>query len=397
MNNKSSISAISLFFVYTLFVVYECSRMYAGIEELDGNLTAFGTVSTFPILLLVFSLFFLGLEKTRVRDKNFKAFLAFFIISYFLTLIWAIFFHLTSRIVLFSSFLPLVFWYIGNNLNDRRKDKTISFYVPLCFFLLFAYFILRYDRTSMLDQVYAAINASYAILYLLPFVLLSPKRYVRIIAILLTLAATFLTLKRGGMISLSIGLLFYVLSYGKVTSGKVISFRGVILAAIAIVGVVYLVIYFNNSMEGLVFNRFAVIEQDQGSGRTSLYQHVEQLIFESSVLGWIFGHGWDGVARASMSGLSAHNDFLEILYDFGIVAFICYVIFIVRMFRHLIKLLKCNHGFAPAMAASLGIFISNSFVSHIYIYAWYMLIFTWFWGFVIRDTYDIVNIKHINK
>ena len=386
MTNKQSSSKLILLTVLAFFIVYECSMMFAGVDDMADSITAFGTISSFPVLLLLFSLVYIIQAKEKVKNKVYRSYLVVFIITYFLTVFGALIYSLDSRIVLVSSILPLCFWLIGDSLNTNYKSVTLSFYLPVCFVVLAAFFLLNFDTKLLLDKEYAAVNASYTIVYMLPFLLLNEKRLFRIVAILLAILCTLMSLKRGGMLSLGIGLALYFLVYSKVSSGKLISFRGVFIAIIAVTAITYLVIYFNESMEGLVFNRFASLEQDEGSGRGDIYKQVQRMISNSSLIGYIFGHGWGGVARDSSLGLSAHNDFLEIIYDFGFISFLLYLVFLVRLIARFFKMLKKNHPYAPAFSASLGIFLANSLVSHIFIYSWYMLMFTFFWGFVIRET-----------
>ena len=386
MAKKIRSSSVILLFVLTLFIVYECSMMFAGVDDMAENITAFGTISTFPILLLLASVLFLILSRNIVKNKVYNNYLVVFLLTYFLTVFWALFYPIESRIVMFSSILPLCFWLIGDRLNMSYKEKTIRFYVPACFVVLAFFFLINFDAGKLLDKEYAAINASYTVVYLLPFVLLSDKRSVRVVAILLAIVITLMSLKRGGMLSLAIGLTVYFIVYGKIASGKNISIKGIIIALIAVISITFLVLYFNNSMEGLIFNRFTSLEQDEGSGRVDIYRQVRGMISDSSIIGYILGHGWGGVARESPLELSAHNDFFEIIFDFGYIAFFLYVVFLVRLFARLFKMLNKNHHYAPAFATSLGIFLANSLVSHIFIYSWYMLLFTFFWGFVVRET-----------
>lgn len=396
MKNKLCSSKIILFFVLALFIVYECSMMFAGVDDVADSITLFGTTSFFPLFLLLFSLLYLFYAKEKVTNKT-CSYLVVFVIIYFLTIFGTLIYSLNSRIVLFSSILPLCFWLIGDSLNKNCKDATLSLYIPICFVVLVAFFLLNFDITLLLDKVFAAVNASYTVVYLLPFLLLNDKRIVRIVAILLAILVTLMSLKRGGMLSLGIGLTLYLIVYVKVSLGKLVSFRGLVIAIIAVIVISYLVIYFNDSMEGLVFNRFVTLEQDEGSGRGEIYKEVQEMISHSSIIGYVFGHGWGGVARDSSFGLSAHNDFLEIIYDFGYLAFFLYVIFLVRLTRRLFKMLKNNHPYSPALSASLSIFLVNSLVSHIFIYSWYMIMFTFFWGFVIRETNNDIVYNEINN
>ena len=80
--------------------------------------------------------------------------------------------------------------------------------------------------------------------------------------------------------------------------------------------------------------------------------------------------------------ITAHNDYLEVLYDFGIIAFVLYVSFVVQLLKMCRRLIAMKSEYAPAIGASLAIFFVNSMVSHIWIYNQYLIIFALFWGFI---------------
>ena len=100
------------------------------------------------------------------------------------------------------------------------------------------------------------------------------------------------------------------------------------------------------------------------------------------VISLLFGRGWQGSIRTAKISVTCHNDFLEVLIDFGIIGFICYISFIILLITMCLKMIKNKHIYAPAMGASLAMFFVSSMVSHIIIYPWYLLEFFLFWGFM---------------
>lgn len=107
------------------------------------------------------------------------------------------------------------------------------------------------------------------------------------------------------------------------------------------------------------------------------------MILESDFTEILFGHGWNTVIYYSPLGLSAHNDYLEILFDCGIFAFFLFCTFIVLLFHTAKKLIQQKSHLAPAFAANIVIIIINTMVSHIYLYTWYISALALFWGYCI--------------
>lgn len=82
----------------------------------------------------------------------------------------------------------------------------------------------------------------------------------------------------------------------------------------------------------------------------------------------LIGHGWNGVLRDSKYKVSAHNDFIEVLYDYGIIVFVLYVSMIVRMFSKMSNMIKRRSKYSGQFACALILFLVLSTVSHVIIY-----------------------------
>ena len=70
-----------------------------------------------------------------------------------------------------------------------------------------------------------------------------------------------------------------------------------------------------------VTNRFEAMNEDEGNGRLDIYSDVFVQYLDSDLFSQLFGHGYNMVSVV-LKGPSAHNDFLEVLYDYGIIGFI---------------------------------------------------------------------------
>ena len=67
------------------------------------------------------------------------------------------------------------------------------------------------------------------------------------------------------------------------------------------------------------------ISDTGGSGRDKVWKKTCEMIAESDFPYFIMGHGYNQVVQDSPLKLSAHNDFLEIIYCLRMVAYRRYV------------------------------------------------------------------------
>ncbi len=126
------------------------------------------------------------------------------------------------------------------------------------------------------------------------------------------------------------------------------------------------------------------ILDDRGSGRLDIYNEVIRLQSESDIYSWVLGHGHDTVRKFNtMEGseyLSAHNDWLEVLFDYGLPGLVLYFSIYFVLLYEIIHLLKRRSYLGPPMAASYALFIVISFSSHLVLYASYFAYLMAFWG-----------------
>lgn len=151
--------------------------------------------------------------------------------------------------------------------------------------------------------------------------------------------ALLLTQKRGPLIAvaLAIVLAYFIINLGQMKKKIARIFVGVI-AAVALCYVVYLA---NPSLFS-VFDR--LFGEDGLSNREYLWDYAVQL-FKANIL---LGAGWGyypaniniDINNVSVSSIHAHNIYLEILADTGIIGFICIIIPMAFTLASTIKIVK---------------------------------------------------------
>ena len=118
--------------------------------------------------------------------------------------------------------------------------------------------------------------------------------------------------------------------------------------------------------------------------RLTLYREVFSLIENSSLNEVIFGHGQNAVLQYTHE-FSAHNDFLEVFFDYGIIVFLVYIFLHYQLIKNSLRLIKQKSYFAAPFSVSYILFIVLSMISHVVIYP-YFFILTAFWGMVLGIT-----------
>ena len=100
--------------------------------------------------------------------------------------------------------------------------------------------------------------------------------------------------------------------------------------------IVFCFYVFNYFSEALI-GRFSNLESDQGSGRTIIYSNILSDFSSSDTFHVIFGHGFKSVRLITWPNELAHNDLLELLYDFGIIGFVIYLLYLITLLKNALR------------------------------------------------------------
>lgn len=142
------------------------------------------------------------------------------------------------------------------------------------------------------------------------------------------LIAILITGSRGGLLALIAGMTIYII---KKNNGLKIR---TIVIGVVLVGVFLFVMQFFLS-DGIA-SRFTLtsIIQSGGTGRTIIWMRLLDVFVNSNFLRQLFGYGYGMEARVLQNTwghfTAAHNDFIQVLIDLGVVGLITYVVFWVK-------------------------------------------------------------------
>lgn len=232
---------------------------------------------------------------------------------------------------IFVSSLFLVFWVFcfsfGNRLSNTSKELSSYFIkmvnliiiLPLLLFSLFTFFTTEELRINQLST-----DAFFSVVVYLPFVLMmKEKKALKTVLYVLIVVATIVSMKR----SLIIGVIACSLIYLMLSEHEKVFFKWYFW--ILLVGIVFMGNYLYNIVSETLFYRFAQLEVDGGTGRDIIYKRILYAFQQSSLSSQLFGHGYQSVRL--IIGKAAHNDFLQLLYDCGIIGAGLYIAFLLSM------------------------------------------------------------------
>lgn len=308
-----------------------------------GNLLYF----IFPFPAIIWRLFFVLLSfycvyinsKKYGLDKIEKSIFLFIILNlvyFFFSYLWII--PSTTQLgnTLYALLAFIAFSFLG-------KTGVLTFkYVTISSILIVAAGIPAYYNAQHIaleklitDADETTINASVIFLMLLPLILVIKNRVISLILFCICMFFIIMGAKRGNIVSSFIPVIIYA---GILLKESRKSLFRLLLIAIALVGIAT---WINNIIQSneYLLARYEDTVVGETSGRDIIYITMWNLWYEAdNLIRIVFGYGYDGTIIHSLMHKRAHNDWLEILVDFGIVGFIFYGLIFVAFFKSFLKM-----------------------------------------------------------
>ncbi|MGN0186607.1 MAG: O-antigen ligase family protein [Paludibacteraceae bacterium] len=251
------------------------------------------------------------------------------------------------------------------NKSDELRD-FFSTWIIVGMLIIAYIFLQNWRFLNAVDE--AHMGTAYWIMFFLPILLYTPHKWLRYVGTILVGTILFASFKRGGILAFGCGLVAY-LFVKEVLIGRKFSKLMYFVVALIALAVVFLVV--DNAMDNVLSDRFLNIKNDGGSDRDQVWATTWQMILRSDIEELLFGHGYNMVLTYSPLGLSAHNDFLESIYDFGLFGSLFYVMLHVLLIRQIFRNIRMRNSEAAIMAFSYAFFIVLSLISHVLIYPWF--------------------------
>ena len=361
-----------------LFAWSVCVTMYNLI--LEETTTLFGYAIEYymlPLFMINCTVIVLSINQLgRTRGLNtLVMFWLFFVISLYL-----LSFHFKFR-----ELIEISLWgtsYLASYCIVKQKPDYFLKYK--CFFLIAFVLGLYYFVTGKVLQIglnsiglQQSSNAVFCLLTVFPFLLLFRSKPILYSLLLVTVIAVIFSNKRSALLILAFALLPTLwASLSKIRSKTKRSFL-IIALALALGAVFYYVstVY----LEGRIFSRFENISEDQGSGRMEIWTYVLNNLFNSTPVEWLMGHGHQAVNELGDASAS-HNDFLEVVYDYGLIVFVVYILIHIHIIKRTIYLYKTKNSLFGSYFFAFVVFFVMSWISILVVQPRYLIYLGIYWG-----------------
>lgn len=256
--------------------------------------------------------------------------------------------------------------------GEKQQEETLAFKrIVLIGTAIYCVLMLPNLRSRMmgLDPKGGIISPLYYGMGFLGIILLCCSNKMKIIfSGVIGLMILFST-KRTGLFSFILGLLGY-LYINAVIEGQVRERLKKYGSIIFILVVAMLISFFSIERFNInILGRLATLSTDGGSGRSIIWESIINRFKESDTIHKLLGYGFHAVPeiiRPFNRYLFAHNGFMEVLFDFGIVGLTGMIAGILWLLTGTIRMIKWKAVFAPVMVYAMSIVVLFSIFSYLF-------------------------------
>ncbi|MBQ9204525.1 MAG: O-antigen ligase family protein [Prevotella sp.] len=264
---------------------------------------------------------------------------------------------------------------IRSNEGLIKSLRKVFFVLTLMGSVYFFFSLIYKDFESQTNMVYFA-------LLTFPVLLLTPKKRQRYLLLILATLFAFISMKRSMILAF---VLFWGFVELKYMLGKGRKGLAVVVTAVMVIAMYGSFSVADDLTGGHLSERLNGEDARDGditNGREDIYLVTIEMIKQSSLAHIILGNGHNGVRRDSPLEISAHNEFLEIIYDYGVIILLVYLRLWVYVLRQWYFHYRNNTVFFLPYTMSVCIFAVMAMVSQLVLYCSYFLYLVMFWGIV---------------
>ena len=282
--------------------------------------------------------------------------------------------ELTKSLKEFIAYFALLLWIFsfkfGVDLSYWDNLKIKKAFLYFCLFVIIpivVYAFILFIRSDIISIKLGGNDAVFVISAYLPFVFaLKDRRVLKTILIFMFLILAALSFKRSIILAVLISLFFYI---WLMLDKRVVSqyaFYIYLFVILSIGAVVYMALEDIVMMN--VFDRFHSLATDGGSERDFLYRELFTTYVDSNFFHLCFGYGYK--STINYVAKMGHNDFINIMFDFGLMGIILYLSFIFKLIGLTIKKYRkranYRHEYALYISILMFLFVLSSFNNMIY-------------------------------
>ena len=225
--------------------------------------------------------------------------------------------------------------------------------IQICIMIMFGFYVFSYIygmhslRTHLIhvgqDRL-PVVNLAYSVVVFSPWLLLVRRKGLRLCGMGIVLLSVLVSMKRGAII------VFPLMLSASMLVEALISKRNVLRTFLKIICV--MILFFmalfvaDIASNGYLSDRFSSKELSDGSGRANAFRVALQEISHRPPWYFLIGRGSDGSMKHFGGGL--HNEWLEFLYNFGLIGGVFYALLILALSMQVSRLIVSSSPFAPA-------------------------------------------------
>ena len=216
-----------------------------------------------------------------------------------------------------------------DNLVSRKSNKLDFAYLLIILWCVI-YILYVEPQRGLRNWGYA--NYIYLVYALFPLVFMSKKKVFQYVTTALLIVATIVSKKRTAVILLVVYAV--VFSWRAFTRKKTRTYQFLLItvALVAIVALSYSTSFFENISTNYLY-RFDTSNDDNWNGRFAIWSYGLARWWSGNIFDIIFGNNITYSYSASSVELTMHNDYLEMLTNYGIVGLIMTISFIVWLVK----------------------------------------------------------------
>jgi hypothetical protein len=382
--------------VYIGIILWSFLSLYTSFINMGyATGTTFGGYVALVIKYVIVLVMLLGLLRNKVgltKGKLSKSIFiwaayAFVITTLFMMGQWQkVYIELLWWVLLFFFFSDVAY----RDACDKELTRFVHWYLPILFIGNLVVYIFGWLSTNgMMGFATVSLNHYFYVGLLLPFLFLIKNKGLKYTLFTLGFVASLISYKRSSIIfAFALFILLIYTDFVKTASHRKGAMSGII--GVLLLGGVMLFSYnkIDALTNGYISRRFEQTAEDGGSGREERYENTIERYMALPFPNKIIGIGFDGVRNKFNTndsdienGASAHNDFLEMLCDFGVIGLLLYLVVVINLLRMIKRCKKISETLYDANVAGLIVFFVMSMVSHLFLYGSYFGYLAILWGF----------------
>lgn len=285
--------------------------------------------------------------------------------------------------IVYVLYWPLCFLFasVFAYVYPMKLNKFVNLFL-LCFIeSLILYVIILNTKGIFSYMDLESSNEIYYPLLFSPWLLMLKNEKVKFLCFVLLGIAVLYSTKRSALLAYVLIAVPYYIQLGQRIFRT--RFFALFLLVFLAIGSVAVFDRIDSLMDNRLTTRIENVGEDRGSGRLDIWNEVVKQQKCSSFTEWIFGHGHNSVQKYVIvfgKGFSAHNDYLQVLFDYGIFSLLLIFSFLFLLIKRLFRLYHTKSIYFIPYYASIVLFLVLTMVSHLIKYPTYFVFLTIFWG-----------------